>query len=1003
MYRKLFNMFSLLLVMAVAFSAVGPVSAQSGVTFSEDGFYATDLVPESSNGIYIVQMKQSPVVAYAGDVEGLSATKVNSGEKINFDDQTVKAYAEYLTEQHNVVLEKVGGEKVNDYNYSFNGFSARMSLAQANKLAKVEGVVQVTPDELWTADTSSTPTFLGLTDRGGLWKKLGGVEKAGQNVVIGVIDTGIWPESLSFSDTQNKKKQWTDGTGLKDKVVYKPLPGWSAACELDGAVCNNKLIGAYYYNDSWSTATQTGDQFIAANFPWEFLSARDYGGHGTHTSSTSGGNYGVPVTGDAAGVGNTISGIAPRARIVMYKALWEVAPGVGNGRTGDLMSAIDQAITDGVDVINYSISGSLTNFADPVEIMFMFAADYGVFVAASAGNSGPATSTVAHPSPWITTVAAGTHNRTGTGQVVVNGITYNGASMSPAVTTGVLVNAEFAGAAGSDSSEARRCFAAEDNGGVDVLDPVVVTGKIVICDRGTNALVNKSLAVKRAGGIGMILLNVSVNNTPALIHSVPTIHLEVTDAAAIKAYAAANPLGTAQIKKAKMVFNLPAPYTASFSSRGPLLAGAGDLLKPDLIAPGQDILAAVAPTDANSGRSFDLYSGTSMSSPHVAGLAALLIDKHPTWSPMMVKSALMTTGYDVLDGPATDPSVIFNQGAGHVRPNKAVDPGLVFDSNWYDWNAFLCGTIKASYESCSGLASAGYSLDPSDMNVPSIAIGALAGEQTVTRRVTNVAVGREKYTFSYSGLAGITVTPDASSFTLNKNQSRALSVTFTTNGAAPNTYVGGYITWMGSRGHVVRIPVVIKPVTLAAPAAASGSYDVTFGYDGPFTATPRGLVAAQTFTGAINTNGEDCYSVVAPAGTTYLRFSLFDAETTPAGSDLDLSVYNNAGTKKGASGSGTSSEEVNLLSPAADTYWGCVEGFATGSPSNYTLYAWVLDSANAGNMTVSAPPTAVIGGTGLIDVTFTGSFTSGVKYLGSIVYGGAAGMPNPTIIRYNAP
>ena len=125
------------------------------------------------------------------------------------------------------------------------------------------------------------------------------------------------------------------------------------------------------------------------------------------------------------------------------------------------------------------------------------------------------------------------------------------------------------------------------------------------------------------------------------------------------------------------MFDVPAPFTAAFSSRGPLLAGGGDLLKPDVIAPGQDILAAVAPP-GNSGRNFNLYSGTSMSSPHVAGLAALLKDLHPNWTPMMIKSALMTTAYDVLDGPNTNPLVIFRQGAGHVRPNKRgrSGPGL---------------------------------------------------------------------------------------------------------------------------------------------------------------------------------------------------------------------------------------------------------------------------------------------------------------------------------------
>ena len=183
------------------------------------------------------------------------------------------------------------------------------------------------------------------------------------------------------------------------------------------------------------------------------------------------------------------------------------------------------------------------------------------------------------------------------------------------------------------------CYGAGDNGGVAVLDPAKVAGKIVVCDRGVTARVGKSLAVMEAGGVGMILLNPSNNSLNADFHSVPTVHLQNTSRAAVKAYAA-TPGASATISKASIVLTAPAPFTASFSSRGPLLAS-GDLLKPDLIAPGQDILAAVSPM--TTGAYFDLYSGTSMSSPHVAGLAALLRDVHPDWSPMMIKSALMTT------------------------------------------------------------------------------------------------------------------------------------------------------------------------------------------------------------------------------------------------------------------------------------------------------------------------------------------------------------------------
>ena len=278
-----------------------------------------------------------------------------------------------------------------------------------------------------------------------------------------------------------------------------------------------------------------------------------------------------------------------------------------------------------------------------------------------------------------------------------------------------------------------------------VLDPAKVAGKIVVCQRGVTARVNKSLAVQQAGGVGMILFNSPDSSLNADFHFVPTVHVTLASGTAIKAYAATAG-ATASIAQATIVYNLPAPTTASFSSRGPLRAGNGDVLKPDLIAPGQDILAGVAPP-GNSGRLFDLYSGTSMSSPHVAGLAALLRDLHPDWSPMAIKSALMTTGTDVLDGSNTSATIIFRQGAGHVRPTNAADPGLVFDSGFSDWISFICGVQPGG--GCTGVQP----IDPSNMNTASIAIGDLAGVQTVTRRVTNVGDQAETYTASYTGLS----------------------------------------------------------------------------------------------------------------------------------------------------------------------------------------------------------------------------------------------------------
>jgi len=965
----------------------------------------------ASNQLYIVQMADLPVAAYAGGVAGLPATRPGRGRKFDPDSANVSNYAGYLDSRHEQAVGRVGGRKVYDYKYGFNGFTAELTVAQAEALRREAGVLNVVKDELQTINTSLTPSFLGLTAPGGLWDQLGGVDSAGEDIIIGVIDSGIWPESESFSD-----RTGTNGNGSKGgKLSYHHIPGWHGKCTpgeaFNASMCNQKLIGARRYNAAWG-----GDAAIAAQRPWEYTSPRDYNGHGTHTSSTAGGNHDVTLTGPAAVFGKA-SGMAPRARIAMYKALWSTQDGaLASGFTSDLVAAIDQAVADGVDVINYSISGTTSNFLQPAEVAFLFAADAGIFVAASAGNSGPTPGSVEHPSPWITTVAAGTHNRTGVGSVTLgNGVTVNGVSLATAVGPAPFIDSVNAGLPGADATAVSLCFTTADNGGKPVLDPAKVAGKIVLCDRGVNARVAKSQAVKGAGGVGMILVNVTPNTVNADFHFVPTVHVADTARAALKAYAAT--VGaTARIAQSTILFNVPAPQTAAFSSRGPLTAGGGDLLKPDIIAPGQDIVAAYAPSAANPGLSFNMISGTSMSSPHVAGLAALLKNLHPDWTPMMIKSALMTSASDVIDGPNTSSTVIFSQGGGHAAPNAAADPGLILNSSFNDWLAFLCGaTTGITPAACTALSSAGYSLDPSNLNGASIAIGDLASSQTVKRTVTNVGSSIATYTSQVTGMTGFAVVVTPSTLTLNPGQSASFSVTFTRTTATLAAYTGGQLTWTDGP-HRVRLPMVVRPLALVAPPTVSGiggplSYNVTFGYTGTFTASPRGLVPAVTNTSSVQDDPTDTFAPGGPgtigfpvtiiSGTTYARFSLFDTNVTPA-SDLDLYVINSAGTIVGASASGTSNEEVNLLSPAAGNYTVWVHGFGVTGTANFTLFQWLLGSAAAGNMAVTAPAAATQGATGAINLTFSG-LTPATKYLGSVAYGGSPGLPNPTIVRIDTP
>lgn len=951
----------------------------------------------AAKGMYIVQLAELPVAGYEGGIPGYRATRPQAGKKLDVTNPDVAAYTGYLLGRHDKVMAAAGvSNKAYSYATVFNGFAAELTEAQVAKLATTSGVLSITRDEARTLDTATTPAFLGLSGEEGVWSKL---NVKGEGVVIGIVDGGVWPEHPSFDDRTD-----VNGNGTKDgKLGYQQIPGWNGRCipgeAFTASNCNQKLIGARYYNAGWG-----GNAGIDAQLPWEFNSPRDFGGHGTHTATTSGGNANVAASGAAAVFGK-VSGIAPRARIASYKVCWETGAG-GSCFTTDSVAAIDQAVADGVDVINFSISGSQTSFRDPVEIAFLFAADAGVFVAASAGNSGPTTSTVAHPGPWLTTVAAGTHNRDGRGSVTLgNGAAYNGASVATAVPSAPIINAVDAGLPGADPTALSLCFSSADGG--NPLDPAKVAGKIVVCDRGVTARVNKSLAVSEAGGVGMVLVNVAPSSINADFHFVPTVHLDSPSRAAVMAYAASAG-STASIAQATIVTDAPAPFTASFSSRGPLRAGNGNVLKPDVIAPGQDILAGVAPP-GNAGRLFDLYSGTSMSSPHVAGLAALFKEKYPGWSPMAIKSALMTSASDVLDGPNTNPLVIFRQGAGHVQPARALDPGLVYDSGFTDWLRFICGAQPGG--GCAGVSP----INPSDLNQASIAFGAVAGSQTVTRRVTNVSGKALTMSASVTGMTGFSVTVSPGSLTLAPGATQSFEVTFTRTEATLNTYTGGQLTWTGG-GYSVRSPIVARPVALAAPTTVTSdgsatTYPVTFGYSGSFSATPRGLVAAAVSAGTVADDPTDgscslsspnaqTLTVVVPAGTTYARFALFDADVN-AGSDIDLCVFNGT-TLVGSSGSGTSAEEVNLTNPAAGSYTVVVQGWGVVGTTPFRLHSWVLGSANEGNMTVSAPASAVTATTGTIALSFSG-LAAGTKYLGSVAYDGAGGMPAPTIVRVDTP
>ena len=998
----------------VSLAALFVLGSLSGAAFAQ------------SRSTYIVQLAAEPQASYNGNVPGYAATQPAPGARFNGRAPASLAYAAYLDTQQQIVAATVSGAPiVARYSTVYNGFAAQLTAAEVQALRANPMVVAVHVDEARKLETISTPAFLGLTADGGLWSQsVGGFAIKGEDVIIGVVDGGIWPESPSYADRVNGSAPVFSG-GVS---AYGPAPaGWLGGCVAGEGFtpavhCNNKLIGARFFNQGFLASGREKH--------WtEFFSPRDsvggatgHGGHGSHTSSTAGGNSNAPVSVSGINLG-TASGIAPRARIAAYKVCYTYVNAAATDGTGsqnscftsDSVSAIDQAVADGVHVINYSISGSQTSVNDPVEQAFMRAATAGVFVAASAGNSGPAVA-VAHVSPWLTTVGASNHSRAFSANVTLgNGAAYTGASINPtALPAAAIVRAEDVVLPGAVNPTL--CFSNPPS-----LDPAKVAGKVVACTRGTNARVDKSLAVLNAGGVGMVLVD-NGGGLVAEVHSVPAVHVSAANGAAIKAYAAAAG-STAAISAFFNAGAAPSPIMAGFSSRGPN-AGDANMLKPDLTAPGVDVIATVTPALSQTQRDavangslvpppeWASYQGTSMSSPHVAGLAALLKQAHPTWSPAAIKSALMTTTRSTLnDGLAGEQNGLlpWAQGAGHVMPNLAVDPGLVYDNGKTEFIRYQCKVNKAAVSPASDCATFGTLDETYNYNLPSITVGAVLGTVVVTRKVTNVNTSPGTYS-AVGSVPGFTMTVAPPSMLIGVGETKSFTVTLTRTTAADNQWSYGSLAWTDGV-HLVKSPVtaragkLIDAPALVAGNTASGSRLITIktGFSGRMTAnkggmkavtlgsvvqlTPNGLGSAalkSVCTAGVDTAYVKVYPVTVPAGTIVARFELRTSESGP-GNDHDLMLLapNGASVYSGNDGS---DEAVQMVAPAAGTYKVCVLAWGGAAIMTHPLSSWVVSAADAtSTLNVMLPGNVVSGGTATVGVSWNGLAT-GVRYLGGFQY-----------------
>ncbi|XP_047954341.1 subtilisin-like protease SBT2.3 [Salvia hispanica] len=799
--------------------------------------------------VYIVTLKQAPASHYYDElrvvkghhVRGNGSEGMSRFDKARNTAKTNRRHKPYIDRVHDSLLKRaLKGEtylKLYSYRYLINGFAVLVTEQQAYKLSIRREVSNVVLDFSVRTATTHTPQFLGLPD--GAWAQEGGFDTAGEGIVIGFIDTGIDPTHPSFSDDTPEKPY--------------PVPQhFSGICEVTrdfpSGSCNRKLVGARHF----AASAITRGIFNATQ---DYASPFDGDGHGTHTAAIAAGNHGIPVVVAGHTFGNA-SGMAPRSHVAVYKALYKSF----GGFAADVVAAIDQAAQDGVDIISLSITPNrrppgIATFFNPIDMALLSAVKAGIFVVQAAGNTGPSPKSISSFSPWIFSVGAATHDRSYSNSIVLgNNITIPGVGLAPGTegdTMYTLVSAIHA--LNTTTATANDLYVSEcqDAGN---FNQSVVEGNLLICSYSIRFVLGLS-TIKQAletadslNAAGVVfymdpyVIGFQLNPIPMKI---PGIIIPSPDDSKILLHYYNSSLerddslkkivkfgGLASVSGGnKANFSHNAPKVMYYSARGPdpedNFLDDADVLKPNVVAPGNFIWSAWSSGGMDSveflGESFAMMSGTSMAAPHIAGLAALIKQRFPTFSPSAIGSALSTTASlndnnggpimaqraytnpDVNQSPATP----FDMGSGFVNATRALDPGLILDSGYSDYVSFLCGINGSSpvVLNYTGASCGVPTLNATDLNLPSITVSKLYQSITVQRVVTNVA-GNETYSVGWSAPYGASVKVTPTHFSIGGGEKQVLSVLIN---ATMNSSVAsfGRIGLFGNQGHVVNIPLSV--------------------------------------------------------------------------------------------------------------------------------------------------------------------------------------------------
>jgi subtilisin family serine protease len=1011
--------------------------------------------------VYIVQLRTPAAAQFhtTSTASTRTVAKTSPGQLASvtpFDKSSaaVQSHVEKIVQEQASVITRAGPavEQIHSYQYALNGFAARMTPQQANKVEHMPEVLRIWEDEVRPLTTNFSADFLDLFATNTGLRGAPGLD--GDGIVIGVIDSGIAPEHPALQDTREAdrprlcRSSWAEASllglwlcrrydSLEDVEVFGPPENWNGVCQTGPQFteedCNNKLIGARFIVDG---ANATGP--IDAD---EIFSPRDVDSHGTHTATTAAGNrVKASIFGTFLG---RVEGMAPKARIAVYKACW-LRPDATRAscNTSDLANAIDLAVADGVHIINYSVGSSLFTVTAPDDIALLAAAKAGVLTVVAAGNEGPNFDTITSPAGNPAVITAAASSRTGEHSLEAMQV-----SSPPAVAGKYAVKeAAFTPALlDRDPIEGQLVLVDDDDdtlpdgtSGIsfDACQSLVngseLSGNIAFIQRGGCDFDVKVANAADAGAIAVVVFNITgapiVMTGVAGLSDIPALMIGAADGNLILDEINADQVIDVVLDKSFFLTETDTGnIMGSFSSRGP--GPVPDIFKPDLTAPGINILAGSTPDAANSvaGEFFAFLTGTSMAAPHISGVAALLKQGHPDWSPAAIKSALMTTAHQNVNlSDGTTPAIPFDFGSGHIDPNKANDPGLVYDVTDDDYDAFSCGVGSPDVDQarCDALVANGFSLEPADLNQPSISVSRLITTRTVSRRVTNVSDAAETYSAEIVLPPGIDVQVSPSSLTLGAGETASYDVTLNYLSGPLDIYRFGSLTWV-SDDHSVRSVLSVQPLSISAPGevfsfGGSGSvtFPVDFGYTGSYSPGVHGLNLPLVLDGFVDedpnksfsfrtTNGVTAHLIDVPADQAFMRFAMFD-ELTDGDDDLDMFVYYCPDgincSKIGQSGEATSREQVDILLPGAGTYAVLIHGFATdnvagGPGSSYTLLGWsfgLMD--NQGNMSATGPTFVTAGTTQDVTIDWNGLAPDTI-YLGGISHNTPDGLVSITVIN----